>query len=121
MEFPSTFGGHILKDLQRENVFSQGDSDFVQCNTNFLTHLNVMNNPYSTFKDLSFRTQLHFWKDISKQFPKEKRKLFWRLFMKTCESDISEYPPIITQLEKMVCTLTWRYIAEELSGKNWRQ
>lgn len=114
MEFPKTFGGHILKDLKKDGVFLQGDCDFVQSNTSFLTHLDVMNCPYSTFKTLPFHAQLHFWKDICKQFHEEKRKLFWRLFMKTCESDISEYPPMRTPCEKFFALLSWRVIADEL-------
>ena len=78
-----TVGEKILEELKIQKKISQDDFNFVREETSLLFHMNVLNvEKVSYVLRQNITEAKKFWSDISLQFPEDKRKLFWKLFMR---------------------------------------
>ena len=78
-----TVGEKILDKLKSMEKISQEDFDFVKQRTSFLFHMNVLNtDQFTSISNLGIADSKMFWLDISSQFPKGKRHIFWKLFLR---------------------------------------
>ena len=86
-----TFGETVLNDMKEGHHISQKDFQFVCEETTFLTHMNMMTDRFSRIPYATEENLLKYWQFISKEFPKNKKYLFWKLFVKSYDSIFMEF------------------------------
>lgn len=106
---PEYFGALILQQLLKEKVLTAEEVQFVREETHFLSHMNVMNQSVFILFE-SFDKLCSYWLDISRMFPANRRKIFWRIFMK-CAQNI---PPIEVDVQLSSKEHSWKRVTKKL-------
>ena len=85
-----SFGQNVLNSLKKGRHISDKEFLFLCHETSFLRYGNLMTDNFCKIPQTSEEELLEFWQYISEEFPKDKRGLFWKLFMKTYDYILME-------------------------------
>ena len=110
-----TIGEQLLEILERDQHITKEDVQFIQEDTTFLTHRNFMSSLNFTTTHWKYFEQLQtFWTEISRMFPKEKRKVFWRLYMRMFKKIRNSFAAGLHDRQILLCDNNWKIVANLL-------